>query len=330
MEIVMPSRRSLLSTILGPAALTGGLLAFNRATARSATSELVGIDGWLNTDGPLSIAGLRGKVVLVEFCTYTCINWRRTLPYVNRWHSEYGPQGLQIIGVHTPEFGFERDRPNVESAIRELDVHYPVAQDNDYQTWRAWDNRAWPSFYLLNRDGQVRLVREGEGYAQEIEAAIRSLLGLAGAGASEHPADDADLSRVRTPEIYFGSLHPTPQDRAQSPRRGEAAYAFTSPGGPRLNEYQLDGSWARGEEALVLRSPLGKVRVRFSAAKLYLVAGASQSTPVRGSVDGGSERTIEVSMPTLYTLLDSDGYREHLLELTCATPGLSLFSATFG
>ena len=178
----MPSRRSFLSCVLAPAALVGGLLAVNRASARSATPEFVGIDGWLNTDGPLTIAGLRGKAALVEFCTYTCINWRRTLPYVNRWHSEYGPRGLQIIGVHTPEFEFERVRPNVETAIRELGVRHPIAQDNEYQTWDAWGNRAWPSFYLLDRDGQVRLVREGEGYAQEIEAAIRSLLGLARAG----------------------------------------------------------------------------------------------------------------------------------------------------
>jgi hypothetical protein len=330
MEIAMPSRRSLLSCVLAPAALAGGLLAVNRASARSATREFIGIDGWLNTDGPLTMAGLRGKVALVEFCTYTCINWRRTLPYVNRWHSEYGPRGLQIIGVHTPEFEFERVRPNVETAIRELDVRHPIAQDNEFQTWDAWGNRAWPSFYVLDRDGQVRLVREGEGYAQEIEATIRSLLGLARVGSMEHPADDADLSRVRTPEIYFGSGHPTPQDRAQSPRQGEAAYAFAQPGGPNLNEYQLDGSWARGQEALVLRSPRGKVRVRFSAAKLHLVAGASQPASVRVNVDGGGERTIEVGMPTLYTLLDGDGYGEHLLELECATPGLSLFSATFG
>jgi hypothetical protein len=176
----------------------------------------------------------------------------------------------------------------------------------------------------------VRLVREGEGYSQEIESVIRSLLGLAQAGPREHPTDDADLSRVRTPEIYFGSGHPTPQDRAQSPRQGDAAYAFIHPDGPKLNEYQLDGIWARGEEGLVLRSPRGKVRVRFSAAKLHLVAGASQPASVRVSVDGGGERTIEVGMPTLYTLLDGDGYGEHLLELECATPGLSLFSATFG
>jgi hypothetical protein len=330
MEIAMPSRRSLVSYVLGSAAVTGGLLAINRASARSITPKFVGIDGWLNTNGPLTMAGLRGKVVLVEFCTYTCINWRRTLPYVNRWHSEYGPQGLQVIGVHTPEFGFERVRPYVESAIRELDVRYPIAQDNEFQTWRAWDNRAWPSFYLLDRDGQVRLIREGEGYAHEMERAIRSQLGLARAGSREHPADDADLSRVGTPEIYFGSLHPTPQDRAQSPRQGEAAYAFARLSGPKLNEYQLDGNWVRGEEPLFLSSPRGRVRLRFSAAKLYVIAGAPQPVPVRVSIDGGKERTIEVGMPTLYTLLDSDAYGEHLLELECTTRGLSLFSATFG
>ncbi len=326
----MPSRRRLLSYVLAPAALTGGVLAVKQVSAGPTSPELVRPDGWLNTERPLTIAGLRGKVVLVEFCTYTCINWRRTLPYVNRWYSEYGPQGLQIIGIHTPEFGFERARPNVESALRELRVRYPIAQDNEFQTWNAWGNSVWPTFYLLDRDGQVRLVRQGEGHSQEIEAAIRSQLGLARAGSREHPMDDADLSRIRTLEMYFGSLHPTPQDRAQSPRLGEATYAFAQSGSPKLNEYQLDGSWARGEEPLVLRSPRGRVRVRFSAAKMHLIAGASQPAPVRISVDGGGERTIQVSMPTLYTLFDSDSYGEHLLEFECATPGLSLFSATFG
>src|SRR4051794_19831002 len=122
----MQSRRSLLSSVLGPIALSGGLLAVNQASARSSNPAVVGIDGWMNTDGPLTMAALRGKVVLVEFCTYTCINWRRTLPYVNRWHSEYRPSGLEIIGVHTPEFTFERDRQNVESALRELNVLYPI------------------------------------------------------------------------------------------------------------------------------------------------------------------------------------------------------------
>ncbi|HYZ22043.1 MAG TPA: redoxin domain-containing protein [Rhodopila sp.] len=325
----MPSRRSLLSYVLGPAAFSAGLAAASRASARTAP-EFVGIDSWLNTDGPLTLAGLRGNVVLLEFCTYTCINWRRTLPYVNRWAAEYGPQGLRMIGVHTPEFGFERIRPNVETALSELGVTYPIAQDNAYRTWRAWGNRAWPSFYLLDRNGEIRLVREGEGHAQEIETAIRGLLGLSRAGSGRDGTDDADLSRIFTPEIYFGSLHDTRQARTQSPRTGDAVYAITDPSGPGLNEYDLDGRWARGEEGLVLRSATGRVRLRFSAAKLHLVAGAPQSTPVRVSVDRGPPRTGKIGLPTMYTLLDGDRYGEHVLELACETPGLSLYSATFG
>jgi hypothetical protein len=317
MESFVPTRRALLSYILGPAAMAEGLLTMN--SAHSAVPDFVGIDKWLNTDAPLAMADLRGKVVLVEFCTYTCINWRRTLSYMNRWYSDYGHQGLQIIGIHTPEFGFERERSNVESALRQLNVRFPIAQDNEYQTWRAWDNRAWPSFYLLDTRG-VRLVREGEGFSQEIENAIRSLLDLRRAGSTDHPAEDADLSRVRTPELYFGSKHPTRQDLDQAPRHGEAVYSFP---------LHSDGSWVRGDEALVLRSSQGRVRARFSAAKFHLVAGASEGASVRFRVDG-AERVVGIGSPTLYTLLDSDDYGEHLLELEATGPGLSLFSATFG
>src|SRR4051794_39982247 len=205
-EITMQSRRSLLTNALASTVLTGGPAAFNQAYGEPAAPEFVGIDAWLNTDGPLTMAGLRGKVALIEFGTYTCIFWRRTLPYVNRWHAEYGPQGLQTICVHTPEFNFESNRLYVESAIRALGITYPVAQDNEHQTWRAWRNRAWPSFYLLDRDGRIRLAREGEGHSREMEDAIRRLLGVARPGSNEHRMDDADLSRIGTPEFYFGSL----------------------------------------------------------------------------------------------------------------------------
>jgi thiol-disulfide isomerase/thioredoxin len=299
------------------------------ASATASMPEFVGNESWLNTDRPLTLAGQRGRVVLVEFGTYTCINWRRTLPYVNCWYAEYGPQGLQIITVHTPEFGFERNRLYVETAIRDLNVRNPLAQDNGFETWRAFGNQAWPSFYLLDREGRIRLLREGEGHARELEAGIRSLLGL-----PRDPRDpatgDADLSRIRTPEMYFGSLHPTPQDPAQAPRQGEASYTIARAGGTLLNEYQLEGTWARDGEPLLLRSLRGLARIRFSAAKLHLVAGSPKPAPVRVTVDGGPPRSFEIGMPTLYTLLDGDRYGEHLLELKSETPGLALFSATFG
>ncbi len=290
--------------------------------------EFVGLDGWINARGPLTLAGLRGKVVLVDFWTYSCINCRRTVPYLNRWHSEYGPLGLRVVGIHTPEFGFERARRNVETSTREFGIQYPVGQDNGFQTWRAWSNRSWPAFYLLDRDGRIVLFREGEGYAREMEGAIRGLLGLGAGGA--HPGDDPDLTRIATPEMYFGAKHPTPQDRAQSPRPGEAAYAFAEAPGPRLNTYQLDGTWFRGDEALVLRSSEGVLRMRFSAAKLHVVAAAPAAVTLRIRVDGGAPRLLPIERPTLYTLLDGDVYCEHLIEVEADQPGLSLFSATFG
>jgi thiol-disulfide isomerase/thioredoxin len=221
------------TTLLGRRLFASGLLlgaAGVPTLAQSPTApEFAGIDGWINAPAPLSVGGLRGKVVLVDFWTYSCINCRRTVPYLNRWQAEYGPRGLQVVGIHTPEFGFERMRRNVEDAVREFGIRYPVGQDNDRRTWRAWSNRAWPAFYLLDREGRVVLLREGEGHAREMEGAIRGLLGLSGPFPA-YPGDDPDLSRVRTPEIYFGSMYPTPQERAQSPRRGEAAYAFGNRG----------------------------------------------------------------------------------------------------
>ena len=313
------------AAMLGSFPLTPG---FAQPAAGRLAPEFVGLDGWINTDGPITLASLRGNVVLVDFWTYSCINCRRTVRYLNRWQSEYGPLGLRVVGIHTPEFGFERARRNVEASTREFGIQYPVGQDNGFQTWRAWSNRAWPAFYVLDRDGRIVLFREGEGYAREMEGAIRGLLGL-GQGAA-HPGDDPDLSRIATPEMYFGSKHPTPQDRAQSPRRGEAAYAFAKAPAPKLNTYQLDGTWSREDEALVLRSSHGGLRMRFSAAKLHLVASASTPATLRIRVDDGEARPLQIERPTLYTLLDGDLYGEHLVEVETDQPGFSLFSATFG
>ena len=329
----MISRRSLAPGLLACAGFGAALLRAAPGAAQfgggPAAPEFAGIDAWLNTATPLTVAGLRGKVVLVDFWTYSCINCRRTVPYLNRWQQDYGAHGLQVVGIHTPEFGFERMRHNVEDSVREFGIRYPVGQDNEFRTWRAWNNRAWPAFYLLDRDGRIVLLREGEGHARELEGAIRALLGLPPSGTVGRPGDDPDLSRIATPEMYFGSLHGTPQDRAQSPREATAAYAFRA-GGPKLNQYQLDGTWTREEEALILRSTTGGLRVRFSAAKLHLVASAPEGAALRVSVDGSPPQPVEVARPTLYTLLDGETYGEHLLEFAATGPGLSLFSATFG
>jgi thiol-disulfide isomerase/thioredoxin len=307
-----------LPTLLGVAhSATGGAPGFDR------------IDSWLNTEAAVDLAALRGKVTLVNFWTYSCINALRTLPYLRRWNEEYGPVGLQILGIHTPEFGFEHLRENVDYAVRTLGIRYPVGQDNGYRTWRAWNNRAWPAFYLLDRNGRIMMVREGEGHGFEMERAIRGLLALPPERTPRHPPDDADLSRIRSPEAYFGALHPTPQEAAQSPRRGEATYAFTR-AGPRLNRYELDGRWAREEEALVLRSDRGRLRMRYSAAKLHLVAAAPDDAPVRVRSGGGSSRDILIGRPKLYTVVDGSAYAEQMVEIEVMSPGLTLYSATFG
>lgn len=327
----MQRRRFLASGLLASVG-AAGVLPTMMGCARSATGEaprFTGIDSWLNTAAPVDHAALRGKVTLVNFWTYSCINVLRTLPYLSRWNEEYGPAGLLVLGIHTPEFGFEHLRPNVEIAVRELGIRYPVGQDNGYRTWRAWSNRAWPTFYLLDQNGRIVMVREGEGYAIEMEQAIRSLLGLPQLRTPRTPPDDADLSRIRSPEVYFGALHPTPQEAAQSPRQGDATYAFSQTG-PRLNRYELDGRWAREEEALVLRSNRGRVRMRYSAAKVHIVAAATDAAPVHVRSGGAAWRSIQIGRPALYTVVDGDTYAEQIVEIEAMSPGLALYSSTFG
>jgi thiol-disulfide isomerase/thioredoxin len=288
------------------------------------------LDPWINATAPITIAGLQGKIVLVNFWTYSCINSRRPMVYLKRWQTEYGPLGLQVIGIHTPEFRFEHARPNVEAYVREEGISWPVAQDNDFRTWDAWENEAWPGFYLVDRKGRIVLSRVGEDHAGEIESAIRNLLDLPSTGTVGRPGDDPDLSGIGTPEMYFGAEHPTPQDNRQSPRLGEARYAFTQADPPDLNRYSLDGVWSRQGQQLVLRSAGGGLRLRYSAADLYLVAAAAESATLHIRVDGRERPAVEVNWPTLYTLVSGETYGEHLLEFESDTPGLTLYSATFG
>ena len=163
--------------------------------------EFSGISAWLNSP-PLTTEGLRGKVVLVQFWTYSCINCLRTLPYVTKWHEQYKDKGLVVVGVHTPEFAFEKERANVETAIKRLGIHYPVAQDNQYRTWRAFGNQYWPAAYLIDRSGTIVATQFGEGGYQQMENAIARLVGDR---APIAPTRDPDLSAVATPEMYLGS-----------------------------------------------------------------------------------------------------------------------------
>jgi thiol-disulfide isomerase/thioredoxin len=327
----MMRRQLVRSGLLLPGALTTGTLSLIRGRAQPvpAGPKFIGIDGWINS-APISVEQFQGTVVLVNFWTYSCINSRRPMVYLKRWNAQYASAGLRIVGIHTPEFAFEHDLPNVDAYVRQEEIRFPVGLDNNYATWNAFGNDAWPGFYMMDRAGDIVLSREGEGYGHEMENAIRDALGLPASEVTDNSEDDPDLSKIASPEMYFGAQHPTPQDLRQSPRLGTASYSFAHADDPALNVYTLDGTWSREDERLVLISSQGGLHFRFSSAKLYMVASAPRTGTIRVQVDGHELPPVAISWPTLYTIVDGSSYGEHMLKLEVDTPGLTLFSTTFG
>jgi cytochrome c biogenesis protein CcdA/thiol-disulfide isomerase/thioredoxin len=286
--------------------------------------ELAGIVGWVNTE-PLTLAALRGKVVVIDFWTYSCINCLRTLPYLKAWDEAYRADGLVILGVHSPEFAFERVPANVRREVRSLGLRYPVALDNEFETWNAFGNRYWPAKYFLDRRGHVRFAHFGEGEYERSEHVIRQLLGepagrpLAVAGAAE-PSYGAI-----TPETYLGYLR---LDRyAGSPLRPdeEAAYRFKAAAVP-PDHLVYAGRW-RVERERAVAVANARLRLRFRARDVHLVM--TGRGPVDVFVDNRRVRTIRVDGDRLYTLLSGEAEREGLLELRFA-PGVAGYAFTFG
>jgi thiol-disulfide isomerase/thioredoxin len=288
--------------ILGAGALTAaaaglgvsGAAADQPAPAR--LPSLAGATGWLNTP-PLQPVVLRGKVVLVNFCTYTCINWLRTLPYVRAWAANYRAQGLVVVGVHTPEFEFEHDLANVRRALASMRVDYPVAVDNDYAVWNAFHNQYWPALYMVDAQGAIRHHQFGEGDYAQSERIIRQLLAQAGssvpaggpavveASGIEAPADWANLQSA---ENYLGQARTenfsSPGGAAVDQRR-----LYTAPMPVALNHWALAGEWTIGKRSIVLNRAGGRIAYGFHARDLHLVMGPSaRSAPVRFrvSIDG--------------------------------------------
>ena len=286
---------------------------------------------WLNSE-PLTADGLRGRVVLVDFWTYSCINWLRTLPYVRAWHERYGERGLVVVGAHAPEFGFEHHLGNVRHATGELGVGYPVVIDNDFSIWRAFENHYWPAVYLLDGDGRVQFHHFGEEAYEETERAIQRLLGVDGEPVRVDAgglAEAADWDALRSPETYVGY--------ARGERRTEDARA--------LNDWALTGDWSVGEEAAVLEAAAGSIAYRFQARDLNLVlTPAEAGAPVRFAVrlDGqppGDAHGLDVdasgegivSEPRMYQLVRQRGaIGERTFEITFHDPGVRAYVFTFG
>jgi len=273
--------------------------------------EFTGITGWLNS-APLTMAGLRGKVVLIDFWTYSCINCIRTLPYVTKWYDTYHDKGFVVVGVHTPEFTFEQDANNVKDAIARFGIHYPVAQDNDYATWKAYQNEYWPAEYLIDQSGNIVHEHFGEGEYDVTENAIRALLGLPAASGSAGP----DLNGIQSPEMYFGT------DRQQNYVSGATPTT--------LNTFTLQGQWKFSPQNVQLTGGSGKIVLKFHSGKVYIVASSAIPAVLSITVDGKTQPSVTVKDPQLYILFDSDEYTDHTIEISVPQSGFEAFTFTFG
>jgi thiol-disulfide isomerase/thioredoxin len=303
-EEIDHERRRLLGTVAMTIA-AGQLGGIERAMAQTAAARLAvegempslgGGVGWLNSQ-PLTAGGLRGKVVLVDFWTYTCVNWRRTLPYVRAWAEKYKDHGLVVIGVHTPEFSFEHNVDNIRWALRDMRISYPVAIDSDYGIWNAFHNEYWPALYFVDARGKIRHHQFGEGEYEQAERVIQQLLTEAGASGFGHDLVSvvpqgaevaADGRTLGSPESYvgyaqsqnFASLGGTARDKARG---------YTVPVRLELNHWALAGDWTVGKEAIVPNQAGGRIAYCFHARDVNLVMGpTAQGKPVRYrvTVDG--------------------------------------------
>jgi thiol-disulfide isomerase/thioredoxin len=307
--------------------------------------SLDGATEWLNSE-PLDPAGLRGHVVVVDFWTLTCINWLRTEPYVRAWSRAYRNDGLVLIGVHTPEFSFEHDVDRVREATKERDIDYPVAMDNDYAVWTAFDNHYWPALYFVDQEGVIRDHHFGEGRYEESERVIQRLLGVRrelvsveGLGVEA----EADWDHLRTPETYLGYERgehlASPEGVTFDERR-----AYQLPARLDVNHWALVGEWTIGRENVVLDRAGGSIAFRFHArdAHLVLSAGEREPSPFRVLLDGeapGPSHGVDVDDEgngvlrdgRLYQLIrQHDGVRERTLEITFLEPGAEAYVFTFG
>ncbi len=291
--------------------------------------EFVGIEAWLNSP-PLTMQSLKGKVVLVDFWTYSCINCVRTLPTITRWDKEYRDKGLAIVGVHAPEFEFEKKLDNVQAALTHHGIRYPVALDNTLSTWDNFNNRYWPAHYLIDREGRIVYTHFGEGEYDVTENNIRFLLGLKGKSAAQQP-ETALSGFGQTPETYLGySRMANFGGKEKIAPDAEAAYQF--PKFLPANNWALNGKWTIQPEKIISGEKDSTLRLNFVAAKVFLVLGTSAGTPVHITMqlDGEPVGTLTIDRHTLYELIDQKSPKNGLLEIKADAPGLEAYAFTFG
>ena len=311
--------------------------------ANETAPEIRGIEKWLNTSGPQTLASLKGKVVLVDFWTYSCINCLRTLPHVEAWYNKYHSSGFEVIGVSTPEFAFEKDPGNVSRAIKQYGIPYPVALDNNYKTWNAYNNQYWPAEYLIDATGKIRRTEFGEGNYPESEQAIRTLLANAGQKITVAPSDLPDTTPTTqlTPETYFGS------NRAQfgfpTPNYPNGTFTIPEQKTVPLDQFALGGKWTIQPDYIESKKG-ATITEHFDASKVFLILnpkpGATNTVavtyngkPLVGTLAGSDvvNGIIKVDADRLYNIFNSGATNtDGTLKFTFLDDGIQAFTFTFG
>jgi len=329
-----------------------GVIGKGKRRLFNAGPSLNGATGWLNTQ-PLDIKDLRGKVVLIDFWTYTCINWRRTVPYVREWASKYKNDGLIVVGVHTPEFLFEQKIENIRNAIKQMNIVYPVATDNNFEIWRSFNNAYWPALYLIDDKGEIRYKKFGEGDYIETETQIRKLLRETSSGNTSSNIQElhsdgyeaaADWDNLRSPETFLGYSRTrgfaSPESIAVDQK-----VVYSLPVGVMPNNWALSGTWTIRDEFILLNKGNGKIIFRFHARDLHLIMGPSKtgtSLKFRVLIDGkppGVNHGIDtdsngygtVNEQRMYQLIRQRGpVDEKTFQIEFLDPEVEVYDFTFG
>jgi thiol-disulfide isomerase/thioredoxin len=288
--------------------------------------EFKKIDKWLNGD-PQTIAGLQGKVILVNFWTYSCFSCINNLPTLNQWNDKYKENGFAVVGVHTPEYVFEKNSDNVLGVIGRFQINYPVALDNAYATWNAYKNQFWPAMYLINQDGKIIYTHYGDGGIKTTEKAIRLLLGL-----ETDPLSPltpiSDPNQVKSPTLAVGLKHLDYFANETLPDNKPKKYKL--PPNLSTNTYALEGTWKLDNDKATLTAGIGKIMLKFNAAKVYMRANSKAATSLKITVDGKTQLPVTVEGLDNYTLFDSGDYGEHTIEIEVQTWPFEIDQFSFG
>ncbi|MBI2085520.1 MAG: redoxin domain-containing protein [Candidatus Aenigmarchaeota archaeon] len=334
--LVLLSVSIILVFVFGPGLING--ISYGGTSNMQKAPEIGGISNWINSQ-PLNISGLRGKVVLVDFWTYSCINCIRTLPYIKAWQEAYADKGLVIIGVHTPEFDFEKNYDNVKNFVDKNGIKYAVAMDNDYVTWGNYNNNYWPRKYIVDAKGFIRYDHIGEGGYEETEKIIQKLLVEANSSLTSLITTNVSGVQpgfIQTPEIYFGYNFARQNIGNAEGLQPEKVVDYKPVHVTQDNVAYLEGSWKINGDNAELKSDAGAVRLIYTAKSVNIVAGGNATLEILvdgAQKDAGSDiinkNTINIDGFRLYNIVSSGASGKHLVEIN-ATGSLMLYTFTFG